>query len=50
MILSITALETRMLSVTKKNIMLSVIRLNAVAPTRVLMWVNKKIKVTIHKK
>jgi hypothetical protein len=37
MILSITALGTLMLSATKKNIMLSVIRLNVVAPAIVLM-------------
>jgi hypothetical protein len=49
MILSITALETLLLSVAKKNIMLSVIMLNVVVPARVLMWVNNKLKVTIHK-
>jgi hypothetical protein len=37
MILSITALETLMLSATKKIIMLSAVILNAVAPVRVLV-------------
>ncbi len=48
-ILSITAPDTIMLSVTKKITMRSVIRLNVVAPVIVLMWVNNKLKVTIQK-